>query len=726
MNKKTNTGEKPRTRHLDSRGRALFTNRLSVEKSPYLLQHAHNPVNWLPWSEQVFERAKKENRPVLLSVGYSTCHWCHVMEEESFEDLEIAEYINQNYIAVKVDKEERPDIDSVYMHSVQIMTGRGGWPLTLWLAPDKTPFYGGTYFPPRTGDRGASIGFLPLLKELKKVFDEKREEISKGGAEIREALQKSLCPDWSANTIPGQEVFQTALRQTEKRWDLFYGGMRGAPKFPSSFPLRFLLRSYTKTRDKKTRHALRIFLTGMERGGLRDHIDGGFHRYSTDEKWRVPHFEKMLYDQALLTVAYTEAFQLLQEKSYKQTAGDILDYVIRDMSAPQGGFYSATDADSLSPEGDMREGCYQTWTLEEIDQALDKPSADLVKEYYGMTKEGNFEGRNILFVPADLPLTAKKLQIIPEEAEKCLLTARKKLYQERKKRPAPLRDEKVLTGWNGLMISAFVSGGMVLNSKKYLLRGEKAGRFLLNNMQKQGELFHCWKEGTAYGSAFLEDYSFFIASLLDLFEGTGNIQWLKSAVLFDQVLERDFEDREKGGFFMTARKQSSLIAREKNFFDGAEPSGNSVSIRNLLRLAGLTGKASYKKRAEKALQACSSALQNHPLSFSELLVSLDRYHNPGPEIVLILPKGGRTDSDPLFNELRKWYLPRKTLITACDFEEEEKLRLLPALRHKTALDGKTTVYICEQGTCLPPANSLSELKKQLEEITREKTPSGST
>ena len=705
---------------MDSRGRALFTNRLSLEKSPYLLQHAHNPINWLPWSEQVFERAKKENLPVLLSVGYSACHWCHVMEEESFEDTEIAEYINRNYIAVKVDKEERPDIDSVYMRSVQMMTGRGGWPMTLWLSPDKTPFFGGTYFPPRTGDRGASIGFLPLLKELKKVFDEKQEDISKGGAEMREALKKSLIPDRPLNTVPGAEVFQTALRLMEKQWDLFYGGMRGAPKFPSSFPLRFLLRSYTKTRDEKTRHALRVFLTGMERGGLQDHIDGGFHRYSTDEKWLVPHFEKMLYDQALLAGAYTEAFQLLKEASYKQTAGDILNYVIRDMSAPQGGFYSAVDADSPSPEGDMKEGRFQTWTLREVDQALDKPSADLVKEYYGMTKEGNFEGRNILFIPADLPRTAEKLQISLQAAKKRLSTARKTLYQARERRPAPLRDEKVLAGWNGLMISAFVSAGSAFNNKKFLRRGEEAALFILNNMQKQGELFRCWREGTAYGSACLEDYVFFISALLDLFEGTGNIRWLKSAVAFDQVVERDFEDREKGGFFMTTRKKPLLIAREKNFFDGAEPSGNSVSIRNLLRLAGLTGKTSYEKRAEKTLKACGSTLKNHPLSFSELLVSLDFYLNRGPEIVLIFPKGSQWNSDPLFNELKKRFLPRKTLITARDLEEEEeKNRLIPAVRRKTAVDGKTTAYICKEGACFPPANNLSELKKQLKEITRE-------
>ena len=708
--------QKPRTRHLDSKGQPLFTNSLSREKSPYLLQHSHNPVHWYPWGESAFEKAKKENRPILLSIGYSTCHWCHVMEEESFEDLEVAEYINQNYVAVKVDKEERPDIDSIYMHSVQMMTGHGGWPLTLWLTPDKTPFYGGTYFPPRTGDRGASVGFLSLLKELIKVFNEKREEISKGSAPLQEAIQKALCPDLSSDQIPGPEVFQTACHRIKERWDLFYGGIRGAPKFPSSFPFRFLIRSGIKTQDQSVLQALRIFLTGMQRGGLQDHVGGGFHRYSTDEKWLVPHFEKMLYDQALLSVAYLEACQFFGEKNYGRTAQDILDYVMRDMTSPEGGFYSATDADSLSPEGKMGEGYYFTWTVEEVDQVLDEKSAGFIKEYYGMTKKGNFEGRNIFFVYGELEAVAKKFSISLSEANQLLQTCRKKLYQARQKRPLPLRDEKILSGWNGLMISAFVSGFVVLNEKKYLEQAEKTTRFILDHLFKKGRLCRSWKEGTAYGSAYLDDYAFFMASLLDLFEWTGNIKWFKEAVRLDQILEKEYEDQEKGGFFMTAHDHEKLIAREKPVYDGAEPSGNSVMVSNLLRFSQLTGKASYKQRAEKVLKAFGSLIKDSPLAFSELLVSLDRYHSRTPEIVLALPKNQALHSDSLFKELKKKYLRHKTLFLTFDSEEEEKQKLLPPVKQKTALKGKTTAYICEEGACHFPTGDLTEMKKQLEQF----------
>ena len=404
----------PRTRHLDSKGNALFTNRLFLEKSPYLLQHAHNPVNWYPWSEKAFEEAKKKNKPILLSVGYSTCHWCHVMEEESFEDLEIARYMNENYIAIKVDREERPDIDSIYMNAVQMITGRGGWPMTVWLTPQKQVFYGGTYFPPRTGNRGASTGFLSLLQQLKKAYDEKPEDITKTGENIKRALQKTLSPVSTSDNIPDKKIFQDLVSQLKKRWDPVYGGMKGAPKFPSSFPSRLLLRSYLKTQDKEILKAIETSLNGMLKGGLHDHVGGGFHRYSTDEKWLVPHFEKMLYDQALLSLIYLEAYQFFKTESYKETASRILDYVARDMQSKEGGFYSATDADSLvfeskkekknqntTPHTDIKkreEGLYFTWTPEEIDQALSKKQAELIKNYYGVTSFGNFEGRNIFYV----------------------------------------------------------------------------------------------------------------------------------------------------------------------------------------------------------------------------------------------------------------------------------------------------------------------------------------
>ena len=563
----------PRTRHLNSEGWALFTNRLFLENSPYLLQHAHNPVNWHPWSDEAFEEARKKSWPILLSVGYSTCHWCHVMEEESFEDIEIARYMNENYIAIKVDREERPDIDSVYMSAVQILTGRGGWPMTVWLTPKKQVFYGGTYFPPRTGDRGSSIGFLSLLKELKKVYKEKQDDITKTGKSIQEVIQKALSPAPDSNSIPSKKIFQSLYSQVKGKWDPVYGGISGAPKFPSSFPSRFLLRSYLKTQDKEISQAIQTSLDEMQKGGIHDHVGGGFHRYSTDEKWLVPHFEKMLYDQALIALTYLEAYQLFKKEQYKDTATGILNYIIRDMQAKEGGFYSATDADSLSLKGEntssktsketqtekwdpnssphigeKEEGFYFTWTLSEIDRALDKKQAELIKNYYNVTLTGNFEGRNILYVSKSLSEVAEKLKLDISSAKNLLHSAKETLYQTRQRRPLPLRDEKILSGWNGLMISAFVQGYFILNEQKYLIQAEKSAQFVLDNMHKEGQLYRSWKEGENYILAYLDDYAFFISALLDLFEWTGNIKWLNKAAELDQVLEKNLRIRKKAVF----------------------------------------------------------------------------------------------------------------------------------------------------------------------------------
>ena len=734
MKDKKEPSYRPRTRHLDSKGSPLFTNRLFLEKSPYLLQHAHNPVNWYPWGEKAFEEAKKKNRPILLSVGYSTCHWCHVMEEESFEDLEIARYMNENYIAIKVDREERPDIDSIYMNAIQIIAGRGGWPMTVWLTPQKQAFYGGTYFPPRKGDRGASVGFLSLLKELKKIYEEKPEDVTRTGENIKRILQKTLSPASDSDQIPNKKIFQDLISRLKKIWDPVYGGIKGAPKFPSSFPSRFLLRYYLKTQDKEILKAIQISLNGMLNGGLHDHVGGGFHRYSTDEKWLVPHFEKMLYDQALLSLTYLEAYQLFKTESYKDTAVRILDYVIRDMQSKEGGFYSATDADSLVfestnikktlshktiPQTDTekrKEGLYFTWTPEEIDQALNKKQAELIKNYYGVTSVGNFEGRNIFYVSKELSKTAKELNLDISEAKKLLTSSWETLYQTRQLRPLPLRDEKVLSGWNGLMISAFVYGYVILNQKKYLLQAEKSARFILNNMYKKGRLYRSWKEGIAYIPAYLDDYVFFISALLDLFEWTGNMEWLNRAIELDQVLEKNFEDKEKGGFFMTGRDYETLMVREKPFYDGAEPSGNSVAIKNLLRLSELTGNASYRSRAEKAFKAFSVLLKRNPFSFSEALLALDYYHSRVNEIVLVLPDKAQLETNSFFNELKKWYLPNKVLTVVYQSQVKKQQNLLKPITGKTTRKGKPTVYICEGGVCQFPAFDLKKLKGQLKKI----------
>ncbi len=717
---------RPRTRHLDSGGRALFTNRLFLEQSPYLLQHAHNPVNWYSWGEEAFEQARRKNLPVLLSVGYSTCHWCHVMEEESFEDLEIARYLNTHYVAIKVDREERPDIDAVYMSTVQLMTGRGGWPMTVWLTADKKPFYGGTYFPPRVGDRGSRIGFLSLLKTFSQTYHEKSSDILQQGDQIQQMVQRMLAPvaDGSGG-IPSKDVFHKLYQQMEGRWDRSYGGLSGAPKFPSSFPTRFLLRSYLKTKNKGMLQAMRATLDGMQRGGIRDHVGGGFHRYSVDEKWLVPHFEKMLYDQALLALAYLEAYHLLGEKSYQETASGILDYVRRDMQAKEGGFYSATDADSLKlsgsadhgkKKGEREEGYYFTWKPEEIDRVLTVEQAKLVKRYYGVTDQGHVEGRSILHTSESLAESAKSVGVLLSEAEQQLKQARQKLFTTRNLRPLPLRDEKVLTAWNGLMISAFVKGFLVLGQREYLGQAEKSAEFIWDQLYQKGELKRSWKDGRAYIAAYLDDYAFFISALLDLFEASGRLHWLKRAMQLDQILERDFEDKKQGGFFMTAHHYESLIAREKPVYDGAEPSGNAIAVFNLLRLGHLTGKKTYRQRAEKAIGASGNALSSHPISFSEWMQALDFYHSRVYEVVVILPDRVKRGEDVLFQEIRKWYLPNSVLVVAHDSEVKEYQDLLLPIKGKKAMKDRSTVYICEEGACQLPTSDVGTLREQLKDV----------
>ncbi len=719
----------PRTRHLKN-GKALFTNRLLLENSPYLLQHAHNPVNWYPWGEEAFRVARKSNRPVLLSVGYSTCHWCHVMEEESFEDLEIARFLNKHYVAIKVDKEERPDIDAVYMGAVNLITGRGGWPMTVWLTPDKKAFYGGTYFPPRAGDRGSSIGFLPLLKQLHNMYHNEPAVVSKEAGKIHLMVQKMLTPqipEKKMQWIPSPDVFDDLYKHITIRFDAINGGIKGEPKFQSSFPLRLLLRYYLKTKNPDVLEKVNTSFFGMLKGGIRDHIGGGFHRYSTDAKWLVPHFEKMLYDQALLAMSYLEAYHLLGNNSYKQTAIELLNYVMQDMQSPGGGFYSATDADSIVPQTKKREeGYYFTWTLPEIDKALPPSQAQLVKAYYGVTNTGHLDGRSILHVTKPLSEVARLLNISLPEATKWLQEAKNKLLIVRNKRPKPLRDEKVLTSWNGLMISAFVQAFLSLNDPQYLKQAQKSAHFLWHNMYNKNHLYHSWKKGKAYILGYLDDYVFFTTALLDLFQVTGDVTWLKKALQLDRVLEQDFEDKKETGFFMTSPYHEALMAREKPIYDGALPSGSSIAVWNLLRLSVLTGKDSYRQRAVKVLKALGPVLYDNPMSFSEWMLALDYYHSRVFEVVLVVPDKVTSDSkksiyeDVLFQEIRKWYLPHAVLVIARNKDVKAYANTLLTLEGKKAIEGKSTVYICEKGACQFPAQDVATLRKQLKEVQNTK------
>ncbi|RME14976.1 MAG: thioredoxin domain-containing protein [Bdellovibrio sp.] len=484
----------PRTHHLTPDGKPKYTNRLLLETSPYLLQHAHNPVNWFPWSEEAFKLAQKLHRPVLLSIGYSTCHWCHVMEEESFEDEEIAQVINQNYIPIKVDREERPDIDSIYMSAVQAMTGHGGWPMTLWLTPDKKPFYGGTYFPPRDGMRGMPVGFLTLLKQLAHIYKTQPQKVNLTGKQLVQVIQENLHFKKQKTSQPTQQILDSAFSYYQKHFDPIWGGLKGAPKFPSSLPIRFLFRYFKKTHNKKALHMATLTLKQMANGGIYDHIGGGFHRYATDEKWLVPHFEKMLYDNALLIKAYIEGYIISKEEQFKQVIQQTLHYIQRDMTSPEGAFYAATDADSLTPEGKPQEGWFFTWSSKDINRALSKQEARLIHAYFSITPQGHFEGRNIFHIEKPLKTIAQQLKIPLTEAKKLLKQATNKLEEVRRKRPHPFRDEKIITAWNALMISAYAQAAFTLNEESHLKQALKAAQFLKQHLYQNKQLFHMFND----------------------------------------------------------------------------------------------------------------------------------------------------------------------------------------------------------------------------------------
>jgi uncharacterized protein YyaL (SSP411 family) len=697
-------GYRPRTRHLLADGRAKYTNRLFLSSSPYLLQHAHNPVNWYPWGDEAFEAAKRLGRPVLLSVGYSTCHWCHVMEEESFEDEEIARVMNESYIAIKVDREERPDVDAIYMSGVQALTGSGGWPMTVWLTPDRKPFYGGTYFPARDGDRGARTGFLTLLRRLRAIVDEQPDRVAQSAAALAESIRQRLAPPAGGDGLPGDEVLRSAAAPYRERYDATHGGIQGAPKFPSSLPIRFLLRHHRRTGDRKSLEMAALTLEKMAAGGMYDQAGGGFHRYSTDARWLVPHFEKMLYDNALLTIAYLEGYQATGREDFARVAREILRYVERDMTSPQGGFYSATDADSLAPGGHREEGYFFTWTPAEIEAALGKDRARVVSSYYGVTARGNFEGRSILHVPRPLADVARELRLDPVRLRAILDKARESLYRDRAKRPPPLRDEKILTAWNGLMISAYARAALVLGDERYAGIASRAADFVLGHLRHNGRLLRSHKDGRAHHNGYLDDYAFLTAGLLDLFEATGERRWLEEAIALDRTLEAQYEDV-KGGFFMTSGDHEALLAREKPAYDGAEPSGNSVALMNLLRLHELTTDDRNRRRAERAFKAFQPILERAPSALSEMLLAVDFWTDTPKEIIIVTPSGS-AGAGPLLAELRRAFVPNRVLVVVREGQPLESLsKIVPLVGGKVAQDGKATAYVCERRVCeLPTAD----------------------
>jgi uncharacterized protein YyaL (SSP411 family) len=679
-----------------------YTNRLIHETSPYLLQHAYNPVDWYPWGEEALARSKKEDKPILLSVGYSSCHWCHVMEKESFENETIAETMNQRFINIKVDREERPDLDELYMNAVQVITGSGGWPMTVFLTPDLIPFHAGTYFPPE--DRGGMPGFAKILAVVSDYYRSHRGEVEKMETQLKNALLEIAEIEPTQDKV-SDRVLSNAFNTFESQFDPIYGGFGKAPKFPASMALSFLLRYWKSTGSKKALEMAEKTLQKMAGGGIYDHLGGGFHRYSVDERWLIPHFEKMLYDNALLSRTYFEAYQATQKERYRRVGEEILDYVLREMKGPEGGFYSTQDADS---EGE--EGKFYVWTRDEIKKVLGKEWGTPFCAYYGVGTEGNFEGGTSVLNIASTFENVSQLYGTPvEELERLLDEGRKKLYAEREKRARPGRDEKILTSWNGLMISSFVDGYRVTGNPTYLKGAVEAAHFILQQMRKDGHLLRVFNKGKARVKGYSEDYAFLIQPLIDLYEATFEMEWLKEADELNRRMVQQFWDDRKGGFFFTGKENESLIARSKNPYDNAIPSANSVAVSDLIRLSYLTGEESLKQKAEQILHLFYRFLEQHPSGFAQMLSGLSFYLSP-QEIGVV---GSRNDpkTKSMLKEIYATYLPNR-ILSLRDPQEPIEGNWFPFLREKGNQEAPTT-FVCQGFTCLPPVRNEKELKKVL-------------
>ena len=680
-----------------------YENRLIHETSPYLLQHAHNPVDWYPWGEEALSRAKKEDKPILLSIGYSSCHWCHVMERESFENETIANLMNEQFISIKVDREERPDLDELYMNAVQVMTGSGGWPMTVFLTPDLVPFHAGTYFPPE--DRRGIPGFPKILVVVSDYYRSHRDEVGKMEAQIKHALYQivEIVPSGEALS---DEVLSRAFETLENQFDPTYGGFGNAPKFPSSMALSFLLRYWERTGSKKALEMVEKTLEKMANGGIYDHIGGGFHRYSVDERWLIPHFEKMLYDNALLARTYFEAYQATQMERYRRVGEEVLNYVLREMRSPRGGFYSTQDADS---EGE--EGKFYVWTRDQIKEVLGKERGTPFCSYYGVATHGNFEGEaSVLSIGSTLEKVSQLYGIPVIDLERVLEEGRQNLYAARENRVRPGRDEKIITSWNGLMISSFIDGFKVTGNEQYLNGAIEASHFILQEMKKDGHLMRVFNQGKCQLKGYAEDYAFFIQALTDLYEVTFGIEWLEVADDLNRRMIHQFWDEGNGGFFFAGRESESLIARSKSPYDNAIPSANSIAILNLIRLGYLTGEESLKGKAEQTLLLFYHFLNQHPSGFPQMLSSLSFFLNP-EEIGII---GSKNDlkTKSMLKEIYLAYLPNK-ILSLRDPQDPIKGNWFPFLMEKGTPKGPTT-FVCKGLTCLPPVTNEKELKKILE------------
>ncbi len=678
------------------------TNRLAQESSPYLLQHAHNPVDWYAWGDEALEKSKREDKPILLSIGYSACHWCHVMERESFENEEIARQMNEQFVNIKVDREERPDLDQIYMSAVQMMTRHGGWPLTVFLTPDLVPFYGGTYFPPE--DRHQMPGFPRVLAAISETYRTRPDEVKQSAWEILSELRRMSVAQESSEVINPQ-LLDNAYRGLVRTYDPRFGGFGGAPKFPSSMNLDFLLRTYKRTGDARALEMATHSCRMMAEGGMYDQLGGGFHRYSTDARWLVPHFEKMLYDNALLTRLYVHAYQATGESFFRRVVEETLGYVKREMLDESGAFYSTQDADSEGVEGE-----FFVWDKGEVESLLGPLDARLFCAYYDVTEGGNFEERNILHVERPAAEVARAENVTVEKLTEAVERGRGILFTERERRIKPGRDEKVITAWNGLMLEAFAEAAAVLEREDYREVAERNAQFILDTLVNEGLLLHVCKDGRAKHVGFLDDYAFVVSGLVTLYETTGCLRWLEAALTLTDKMVEEFWDEEGGGFFYNGRSGEKLIVRNKDYFDNATPSGNSVAAEALLRLSVLTGKEDYRRKAVNVLRLVRDAVERYPSAFGYALGAFDFYLSTPREIVVV---GEAEQARPLLREVWGRYLPNKVVVLSSNVDDDA-VRLVPLLQERTAQGGRATAYVCESYACLQPVNTPEELAAQLE------------
>jgi uncharacterized protein len=708
-----------------AKNRYPYTNRLIHEKSPYLLLHAHNPVDWHPWGEEAFAKAKRENKPIFLSVGYYTCHWCHVMERESYSNPVIAELLNRWFVSIKVDREERPDIDNEYMSFVEATTGSGGWPMNVFLTPDLKPFFGGTYFPP--DDQRGQTGLRTLLPRIADVWSKQREEIMRSAGSITQQLQQAVNSGVGGGGPLQANLLDKTYEQIRLSYDAANGGFGGAPLFPRPVVPNFLLRYWSRTGKKEALDMVLNNLRSMAGGGVHDQIGGGFHRYSTDGRWRVPHFEKMLYDQAQLATLYTEAYQATNDPFYANVARDILDFALREMRSPEGAFYSALDADSPLEKGkpEHGEGVFYVWTTDEIERGLGKESASILDFRYGVEAGGNvpsgqdiegwLKGKNVLYESHSPAETGKKFGKTEAQASQILNDAKKKLFTQRDLRPRPPVDTKIITSWNGLMISALAKASQALDEPKYLDAANRAKSFLESHSYQpaSGKLKRRYRAGSAEIDGYLDDYTFLAQGLLDLYEASFDVRLLSWAVRLQDEQDRLFWDEKQGGYFTTSGQDRSILLRTREAYDSVEPSPNSVAAMNLLRLWQITDQQKYKDKADKTLAAFGPGLEQRPEAMPYMMSALDFSLAKHRQIVIAGAPGGN-DTRALLRLVWQRYIPNRVLLLADGGEGQRQLaRWLPLLANVTRKQGRATAYICENYICNLPTADLPTVARLL-------------